>query len=113
MPKNIVKVTIRRLDPSVDLEPYFQTYLVPITGEMAVLQVLDYIYEHLDDTLSYRDHGACAQGICKQCTLLINNKPSLMCQALVTGDIKVEPPSKFKVIKDLVYTRGGKFRNGR
>jgi succinate dehydrogenase/fumarate reductase-like Fe-S protein len=111
MAKKIINVTVRRYDPSEDSEGHNQTYSVPIDGEMAVLQVLDYIYEHLDNTLAYRDDGACAQGICRQCTLLINDKPSLMCQTIVDGDISVAPPSKFKVVKDLVYVRKGGSRN--
>ncbi len=111
MPTQNVNITISRFDPSVDSEPYAQTYAVPIVEGMAVLQVLDYIYEHLDNTLSYYDHGACAQGICKQCTLLVNGKAALMCQTMVTGDTRLEPLPKFKVVKDLVYQRGGRSRN--
>lgn len=106
MTHKTLKVTISRFDPSVDLQPYDQSYDVPVVEGMAVLQVIDYIYENLDNTLSYRDHGACAQGICRQCTLFINGKPSLMCQTMVTGDTRLEPPPKFKVVKDLVYERG-------
>jgi succinate dehydrogenase/fumarate reductase-like Fe-S protein len=108
MTEKTVNVTISRFDPSVDPRPYSQTYTVPIVEGMAVLQVLDYIYDNLDSTLSYHDHGACAQGICKQCTMLINQKPSLMCQTMVKGDIFLEPIPKFKVVKDLVYEKGRK-----
>jgi fumarate reductase iron-sulfur subunit len=111
MPTQNVNITISRFDPSVDPEPYYQTFEVPVAEGTAVLQVLDYIYEHLDNTLSYHDHGACAQGICKQCTILINGKPSLMCQNMVMGDTRLEPLQKFKVVKDLVYQRGGRNRN--
>jgi succinate dehydrogenase/fumarate reductase-like Fe-S protein len=112
MAEKIVNVTISRLDTSSGQPPYDQTYCVPIVGEMAVLQVLDYIYDYLDCTISYHDHGACAQGICKQCTVLINGKPGLMCQTLVREDVRLEPLPKFKIVKDLVYERGGKAHHG-
>jgi succinate dehydrogenase/fumarate reductase-like Fe-S protein len=113
MAEKTVKVTVSRFDPLVDARPYDQTYEAPWVERMAVLQALDYIYENLDNTLSYDDHSACAQGICRQCTLLINGKASLMCQTIVTGDIRLEPPRHFKVVKDLVYERGGKKRDDR
>lgn len=113
MAEKTVKVTISRFDPSVDSKPYDQTYEAPWVEGMAVLQVLDYIYENLDSTLSYDDHSACAQGICRQCTIFVNGKASLTCQTSVTGDLRLEPPRHFKVVKDLVYERGGKKHDDR
>lgn len=103
-----IKVTVYRFDTFIDEQPYYQTYEVPVVKGMSVLEVLDYIYENLDGSLAYYDHAACQQGICRRCTLSINGKPSLMCQTLVEGDITLEPPSKFEVVRDLVYEIGGK-----
>lgn len=103
-----VRVTVSRFDPSVDEEPYFQTFEVPLTRGMSVLEVLDYIYENLDGSLAYYDHAACQQGICRRCTLSINGKVELMCQSLVEGDLTLAPPGKFSVVRDLVYKRGGR-----
>jgi succinate dehydrogenase/fumarate reductase-like Fe-S protein len=103
-----VRVTVSRFDPSVDEGPYFQTFEVPVTQGMSVLEVLDYIYENLDGSLAYYDHAACQQGICRRCTLSINGTVELMCQSLVEGDLTVEPPGKFTVVRDLVFKRGGK-----
>lgn len=105
MKNNIVKVTVSRFDPGCDEQPHLQTFEVPVVVGMAVLQALDYIYENLDPTLSYYDHGICAQGLCKRCTALVNGKPELICQYPVTGDVQVEPLPKFRVIKDLVYDK--------
>ena len=106
-----VQVTVSRFDPSVDEKPYDQSYEVPVIAGMSVLDVLDYIYENLDGSLAYYTHAACQQGICRRCTLVINGKPSLMCQTLVEGDLTLGPPPKFEVIRDLVYNKRGRRRN--
>jgi succinate dehydrogenase/fumarate reductase-like Fe-S protein len=106
--KRTVKVTVARFDPTVDAEPYMQTYEVPLAERMCVLEALDFIYETLDGTLAYYDHAACQQGICRRCTLVVNGEPSLICQTPVEGDITVEPPPKLRVVRDLVYERGGR-----
>jgi succinate dehydrogenase/fumarate reductase iron-sulfur protein len=103
-----VKVTISRFNPSIDLKPHLQSYLIPISEGMSVLGALDYIYETLDSTLSYYDHAACAQGICKTCMLKINGEPALMCQTQLEEDIIVEPLAKFIVVRDLVTKRRGR-----
>lgn len=105
MNEKIVKVTVSRCDPVKNEDAYHQTFEVPVVPGMAVLQALDYIYENLDHTLAYYDHGICAQGICKRCTALVNGKPELICQYQVVEDVLVEPLPKFRLIKDLVFDR--------
>jgi succinate dehydrogenase/fumarate reductase-like Fe-S protein len=105
MNKKTVNVTVSRFDPAKDVQAYHQTFAVPVVEGMAVLQALDYIYENLDPTLSYYDHAICAQGICKQCTTMVNGKPELICQFKVTEDVLVEPLPKFAIVKDLVFDR--------
>ncbi len=100
-----IKVTVTRYDPQKDAKPYLQSFDVPVVEGMAVLQALDYIYQNLDPTLSYYDHGVCAQGLCKRCTALVNGKPELICQYQVVDDVIVEPRPKFKIIKDLVVDK--------
>lgn len=82
-----------------------ESFRVPLSEGMTVLQALDYVYEHLDATLSFYDHAACAQGICKRCFLLIDGRVKLACRSLVSGDLRVEPLAKFPRVKDLVYER--------
>src|SRR4030043_26841 len=107
MNEKTVNIKVSRFDPAQDQKAYLQTFQVPVSEGMAVLQALDYIYENLDPSLAYYDHGVCAQGICKRCLVLINGEAQLMCQTMVTGDFQVEPLPKFKTIRDLVYDRGG------
>jgi succinate dehydrogenase/fumarate reductase-like Fe-S protein len=107
MAQRNIQVTVARYDPEHDEAPYDQTYQVPVGEFTCVLDVLDYIYENLDQTLAYYDHAACQHAICRRCVLQINGVSSLMCQTLVTGDIRLAPPPKFNVLRDLVYARGG------
>ena len=98
-----VKVKIYRFEPTIDEKPFYKTYNVPLVKGMSVLDVLDYIYQRLDPTLSYYDHAACRHGLCGKCTMVINGKTGLVCQTLVDRDLVLEPPSKSKVVKDLVH----------
>ena len=107
VPQKGVNVKVLRFDPSVDKEPKYQTYEVPLNSLMSVLDVLDYIYENLDSTLAYNSHAACHSSICGNCMMVINGKASLACKTPATGDITVEPPPKFKTIRDLVWAKGG------
>jgi len=105
MPQKNIKVKVLRFDPASEERPHYQTYEVPLTEGMTVLDVLDYIYENIDGSLAYYDHAACRHGICGGCTLVVNGKTCLACQTPVYEDIIIEPPSKFKRIRDLVYLR--------
>ena len=100
--KAIVK--IYRFDPAVDKEPRFDTYEVPEEGwrDLRVIETLRYIYENFDSTLSFRDH--CRQRLCGACTVLVNKKPVLACDAPSDKKMLIEPISKRPLIKDLVVS---------
>lgn len=102
MSDKMIQVKVFRFDPSVDREPRYQTYPVPLEKGMSAMAALDYIYQNLDGTLSYYDHAACDLGICARCTGMIDGKPGLFCQAVLQGDVTLEPVSKDRVLKDLV-----------
>ena len=106
MPGKTVTIKVFRFDPSVDKEPYFRDYEVPLSAGMSALDTLDYIYENLDGTLAYYDHAGCTLGICTRCNGRINGKTGLFCRTVVNGSVTLEPALKRKVIKDLVYKRG-------
>lgn len=70
---------VYRWNPSVDTKPYLETFVVDIskiTGTM-VLDVLLYIKNHLDSTLSFR--RSCREGICGSCAMNINGTNTLAC----------------------------------
>ncbi len=100
-----IKVDVFRFDPSVDEQPYYKQYDVPLESGMSAMNALDYIYQNLDGSLSYYDHAGCDLGICARCSGKINGKSGLFCQTLIDGDVRLEPRSKDKVLKDLITKR--------
>ena len=105
MPEQIL-VKLFRYDPSSDKPPGHQTYTVPFVAGMSAMDALDYIYQNLDGSIAYYDHAACALGACGRCTGKVNGKPGLLCRIPVEGDIRIEPVTESKVIRDLVVRRG-------
>ena len=102
MEKRTISVKIARFDPSHDSSARYQTYEVPFSPRMTVMDVLDYIYENLDPSLAYHSHTSCHRRICARCNVTINKKAGLSCHTEVTGDITIEPLPRFKVVRDLV-----------
>lgn len=102
MPRDeLAQVRILRFDPTVDKEPRYETYHTPYR-EYTVLDVLQYILEHQDPTLSFR-YGCCGGGYqrCGACPVLVNGQPALGCKKLAEREMTIEPHPKFEVIKDL------------
>lgn len=96
-----MKVKIARYNPEKDNEQYFKEYEVPYLPNMKVLDVLNYIYENIDSSLSYR--WSCRAGQCGSCAVSINGKTGLACRTLVKDDeLIIEPLPTFPIIKDLV-----------
>ena len=100
-----ITVRVLRFDPVLDQAMRYQEYQLPLLAGMSAMNVLDYIYQNLDNTLAYYDHAASALGICAQCMGLINGKPGLFCQTLVHDDVTLAPLPKRKIIKDLVTVK--------
>jgi len=97
---NTINVNLSRFDPEKDKKAVLVSYQIPFKKGMSVLNVLNYIYENLDSTLVYRH--SCRIGLCTVCIMRINGRNRLACNTLVEGDIRVEPKSGSRVIKDLV-----------
>lgn len=97
-----IRAKIYRFDPSSEEKSRYQIYEIPLEKGMSAMDVLDYIYENLDSSLAYYDHAACALGVCGKCTGKVNGKAGLLCQALVEGDVVVDPINESKVERDLV-----------
>jgi fumarate reductase iron-sulfur subunit len=107
MNPTMIKLNVYRFKPGHDSQPYLQSFDVPNIEGMSVMQALDYIREQRDSSLAYYSHSACTQGMCGQCNVLINGKNSLLCQTLVKDGMVLSVRDKSKIIKDLVYQRGG------
>lgn len=94
-----IKVECFRFDPEVDSEPYYQTFEVPLVGQMSVHDCLIYIRENLDPSLAFFLN--CKRGVCGRCTMRINGKSGLACIVEATGDIRVEPIRRDGIVRDL------------
>ena len=103
--KAIVK--IHRFDPTMDKEPRYETYEVPPEGwdGLKVIDTLRYIYENFDTGLSFRE--PCRQRLCGACSIMINSKPALACDALSEKEMVIAPIAKYPVIKDLIVDLSG------
>lgn len=103
-----MRVTVFRFDPAVDLHPHYDVYEADIKAKerKTVMDLLEYLFEHCDSTLSFFAHSACNHGICGRCAVKINGKVGLACTTLVDGeDILLEPVNE-NVVKDLMTGRG-------
>jgi succinate dehydrogenase/fumarate reductase iron-sulfur protein len=95
-----ILVKIQRFDPSREQTPRYQEYAVPLVFGMSVMNILDFIYENLDESLAY--YSNCHRGLCGRCGMLVNGKAKLACAELVTDDLILEPLTRRRVIRDLV-----------
>ncbi len=105
MGKEISTIRVRRFNPEVDREPYYQTYHVPHDQNATVLNCLDYIYEHLDPGLSFRRE--CKIGVCVSCLMVINGRAGFACLRIAEKEMTLEPQVKKAVlVKDLATDFG-------
>ena len=99
-PNNMIKVECFRFNPELDKKPKFCSYQVPFQENMSVLNVLDYIFENLDSSLGYLSF--CRHGVCGECKIKVNGKSGLACKMPAQKNMRVEPVSIDKVIRDLI-----------
>ena len=59
----------------------FQTFEVPEQENQTVLDLVTYIQEYIDPTLSYR--FACRVGMCGSCGMMVNGEPRWTCRTHV------------------------------
>ena len=93
-----------RYNPERDSEPYYQSYEVPYSEEMSLLQGLQYIKDHIDGSLTFR--WSCRMAICGSCGKMVNGVPALSCQTFLRDyypdKVRVEPLTHFPIVRDLV-----------
>jgi succinate dehydrogenase / fumarate reductase iron-sulfur subunit/fumarate reductase iron-sulfur subunit len=92
-----VRVVVRRSGPS-----RLQEYTVPRIRPMKVLDALLAIQRDLDPTLAFR--FSCRVAMCGTCTVRMNGRAVLACQAEIPGrgPVHVEPLTGLPVLRDLV-----------
>jgi fumarate reductase iron-sulfur subunit len=101
-PRTII-LECQRFNPETDSEPHLQSYTVPFTDDMTVLQGLQFIKDHLDGSLTFR--WSCRMAICGSCGTMINGVPQLSCHTflrdLLPGPVRIEPLANFPVQRDM------------
>jgi fumarate reductase iron-sulfur subunit len=100
---NTITIECLRYHPESDAGPRFQSWPVPFTDDMSVLQGLQYIKDHLDGSLTFR--WSCRMAICGSCGQMVNGVPALGCETFLRdfypGKIRVEPLNHFPIVRDL------------
>ena len=104
-----VSLTVEKYDPSRDSAPRLETYEIPYTREMRVLEALDYVVEELGESLSYQ--WFCGVKKCGMCGVMVNGRQTLGCWEPVEPEMIVRPLAGFPVIRDLVIDRSRYFAN--
>lgn len=90
-----------RIDRSDDAQQVFE---VPAFENQTVLDVVSWIQQHADPTLSYR--FACRVGMCGSCAMMVNGVPRWTCRThiskvLDSDEVSIGPLRNLPVIKDL------------
>ncbi|MCB8836255.1 2Fe-2S iron-sulfur cluster-binding protein [Aurantimonas sp. VKM B-3413] len=84
---------------------HFEDFQVPERDNQTILDVVSWVQQNLDPTLSYR--YACRVGMCGSCAMMVNGKPRWTCRTHVgkvageDGRLEVAPLRNLPVIKDL------------
>jgi succinate dehydrogenase / fumarate reductase, iron-sulfur subunit len=99
-----VSFEILKYDPMKDKEPFLRHYSVPVTKGMTVLDGLNWLKEHKDNSLCWR--SSCRMGVCGSCGMFINGLPRLACTIQIvhlhSDQITIKPLPNFDIIRDLV-----------
>jgi len=103
--KYIVK--IKRYNPDNN-KTFFEEFNVDLDEKLNVLEVIEYIKEKIDPTLTYRTF--CKSAICGSCAMVVNGTSKLTCKIkavdfLEDGILTIEPLKNFETIKDLVVNQ--------
>ncbi|MEN3034620.1 MAG: succinate dehydrogenase/fumarate reductase iron-sulfur subunit [Aquificaceae bacterium] len=99
----VLKIRIKRQKPGE--KPTFESYEVPASEGMTLLDVLNFVRDEIDPTLTVRQF--CRAGICGTCGVNVNGFPKLICKeqampyALLKREVTFEPIN-LPTIKDLV-----------
>ena len=105
-----IDVRVFRFDPQTGAAPRYATYSVPSATALTALEVLDYIYVHLDRNLAYRPYY-CLKGVCLACLVRIDGKGAKGCELLLEPGrtYTIDPIHGYPVIRDLAVDFGTEF----
>jgi succinate dehydrogenase/fumarate reductase iron-sulfur protein len=104
-----ILIEVLRYRPEQEDKPVWESFTVPFTDDMSVLQGLQAIKDDQDGSLSFR--WSCRMAICGSCGMMINGKPGLSCQTflrdLLPGPVRIEALAHFPIERDLVVSVEG------
>lgn len=96
-------INIQRCSGPNDSNIHFDTFKVPHEKAKSVLDVVNYIQNHLDPSLAFR--YSCRAGMCGSCSMRINSKNRWACRTsvekLAGNELTIEPLPHYPIIKDL------------
>lgn len=116
-PRTIALQVRRQQNP--DSAPYLEEFLIPYRAGHNVVSLLRELREHpvnrAGETVApvAWEHN-CMEEVCGACTMVINGRPRQACSALIDDleqPIRLEPLSKFPVVRDLMVDRSRMFRD--
>jgi len=115
--KNVI-IKIRRQD-APDAKPYWEEFAIPYRPNLNVIAclmeiALNPVTRDGKRTTPIVYDSNCLEEVCGSCSMLINGKARMACSALVDKleqPIKLEPFSKFPVVRDLSVDRSVLFEN--
>lgn len=99
--QNIMDVAIWRGD---DAGGGFENFKVPARDSQTILDVVSWVQQNEDPTLSYR--YSCRVGMCGSCAMMVNGKPRWTCRTHVKkvlddNTLTIGPLRNLPVVKDL------------
>lgn len=104
MSEQTIEIEVLRYRPEMDNEPFTQSFDVPYSEDLSILEALQYIKDHLDSTLSFR--WSCRMAICGSCGMMVNDVPKLGCKAFLRdyypNKVSLAPLANFPIERDLV-----------
>lgn len=120
---SVIKIRVKRQD-GPGQSPYWQFFDIPYEDNLNIISVLMKIAANpkTRDGKSVApvawDCG-CLEEVCGSCTMVINGRVRQSCSALIdrlledapSGEIVLEPMSKFPVVRDLVVDRARVFQS--
>lgn len=103
-----IAIEVLRYDPERGEAPRVQSWTIPYTPEMSVLQALQHIKDRLDGSLTFR--WSCRMAICGSCGVMVNGVPRLGCRTFLRelgpGPVRIEALAHFPIERDLVVDAG-------
>jgi len=105
MSANTINATVQRGSNTGDDSAYTETFEVPAYENQTVLDVVSWIQQNTDPTLSYR--FACRVGMCGSCAMMVDGVPRWTCRThlskvLINNRLEIAPLRNLPLIKDLV-----------